>query len=117
MPLSVGSPIVPTVYITTPPDTAKEIARQLVADRLAACVNQIDCHSTYRWEGSVVEDDEVILLVKTTEAAYPRVVDRVKSIHPYDVPCIERFDEVDVLPSFGTWIADAVDTTESSATG
>lgn len=98
----------PTVYVTAPADTAEEIARELVADRLAACVNRVACQSTYRWEGEVVEDEEEILLAKTTEDAYPELVDRVRALHPYDVPCIERFDEADVLEPFGDWIDDEV---------
>jgi periplasmic divalent cation tolerance protein len=99
---------VPTVYVTAPPDAAEEIARELVEEGLAACVNRVDCRSTYRWEGGVHDDDEEILLAKTTEGGYARLVDRVESIHPYDVPCIERFDETDVLPAFAQWRRDAV---------
>jgi periplasmic divalent cation tolerance protein len=98
----------PTVYVTAPPDAAEEIARELVAERLAACVNRVDCRSTYRWEGEVHDDDEEILLVKTTESHYARLVERVEAIHPHDVPCIERFDETDVFPAFAQWRADAV---------
>ncbi|MCL9813339.1 divalent-cation tolerance protein CutA [Natranaeroarchaeum aerophilus] len=93
----------PTVYITAPPDAADEIARTLVEERLAACVNRIDCESTYRWDGAIHEDEEEILLAKTTEAAYPNLVDRVEAIHPYDVPCIERFDETGILDAFASW--------------
>jgi periplasmic divalent cation tolerance protein len=99
---------VPTAYVTAPPDAAGEIARELVEERLAACVNRVACESTYRWEGEVVDDAEVILLAKTTDEAYPDLVDRVAAIHPYDVPCIERFDETDVLEPFGDWIDDEV---------
>jgi len=103
-------PPMPTAYVTAPPETAEGIARELVEDRLAACVNRVDCASTYRWEGQVVEHEEVILLAKTTDEAYPDLVERVEAIHPYDVPCIERFDEADAFAPFGEWIASAVPT-------
>jgi periplasmic divalent cation tolerance protein len=95
---------VPTAYVTAPPDAAGEIARTVVEERLAACVNRVRCESTYRWEGEVVDDDEVILLVKTTDERYDDLVARVVDCHPHDVPCVERFDETDVLDEFGSWI-------------
>jgi periplasmic divalent cation tolerance protein len=100
---------VPTVYITAPPEAAADIAETLVAERLAACVNRVDCHSTYRWEGAVQAEPEVILLAKTTAGRYDDLRERVESVHPHDVPCIERFDEDDVLEAFAEWRAGAVD--------
>ena len=93
----------PTAYITAPTDAASDIARMLVEERLAACVNTVDCHSTYRWEGVVVEDEEVILLAKTTDGRYADLVARTADVHPYDVPCIERFDERDLPDAFAAW--------------
>ena len=99
----------PTVYITVPPAAAEEIAETLVDERLAACVNRLSTTSTYRWEGEIHHDDEAVLLAKTTDSAYDDLVDRVQTLHPHDVPCIERFDEADVLESFAQWRADSVD--------
>ena len=48
----------PTAYVTAPRDAAANIAKTLVEERLAACVNAVDCTSTYRWEGEVHEDAE-----------------------------------------------------------
>ena len=98
----------PTAYITAPPSAAPDLAAALVEERLAACVNRFDCHSTFRWEGEVVQEDEVVLLAKTTDERYDELVARVEEAHPYDVPCIERFDEAHALDSFESWIADAV---------
>jgi len=100
---------VPTAYITAPPDAAPELARLLVDERLAACVNRVPCRSTYRWEGDTETGDEEILLAKTTAERYPDLVERVESAHPYDVPCIERFEEDGVLAAFGTWRAESVE--------
>ncbi len=102
----------PTAYVTAPPETADEIARDLVDQRLAACVNRLDCRSTYRWDGAVHDDEEVLLLAETTEERYPDLVDRVERLHPYDVPCIERFEESAVAESVREWRADAVDAVE-----
>jgi len=97
----------PTAYVTAPYDAAGEVASTLVEERLAACVNRLQCRSTYRWDGDVVRDDEVVLLAKTTDDRYDALEARVEELHPYDVPCIERFDEADALDAFGDWIADA----------
>jgi periplasmic divalent cation tolerance protein len=97
----------PTVYVTAPPEAGAEIAEQVVEERLAACVNAVDCRSVYRWDGEVHDDEEVILLAKTTDDRYEQLRERVVELHPYDVPCVERFDEADVLPAFGEWLADA----------
>jgi periplasmic divalent cation tolerance protein len=99
----------PTLYVTAPREEAPVIAETLVDERLAACVNRIDCESTYRWEGTVEEDSEAILLVKTTDAGYDAVRERIEELHPYEVPCIERFDETDQLARFAAWKADAVE--------
>ncbi|MFB6205294.1 MAG: divalent-cation tolerance protein CutA [Haloglomus sp.] len=104
----------PTAYITAPPDAAADLARTLVEERLAACVNHVDCGSVYRWEGEVVTDEEVILLAKTTDERYDELAARVDELHPYDVPCVERFEETDLLPAFGEWRANAVERGEES---
>jgi len=98
----------PTAYVTAPQSAASELAETLVEERLAACVNRLDCQSTYRWEGEVVTDDETILLIKTTDEGYDRLESRIEALHPYDVPCIERFDETELLACFGEWLADSV---------
>ena len=98
----------PTAYVTAPRDAAANIAKTLVEERLAACVNAVDCTSTYRWEGEVHEDAESVLLVKTTDDRYEALVDRIEELHPYDVPCIERFEETGMLAEFEAWRDGAV---------
>ena len=99
----------PTVYVTAPQSAAADLAETLVDERFAACVNRVDCQSTYRWEGEVVTDDESILLIKTTDEGYDRLESRIEELHPYEVPCIERFDETDLLERFGEWITASVE--------
>lgn len=115
----------PTAYVTAPPDAAAQLATALVEERLAACVNQLQCRSTYRWtdaeggaadgDAAVQRDDEVILLAKTTDERYDDLEARVQELHPYDVPCIERFDEAGMLDAYGDWIADATASAEDGA--
>ena len=98
-----------TVYITAPESAGEDIASTLVEERLAACVNAVPCESTYRWDGEIRDDSEVILLAKTPTDQADRLVARVEQLHPYDVPCIEVFDERNVLPAFAEWRADSVE--------
>ncbi|MDL5360543.1 divalent-cation tolerance protein CutA [Halalkalicoccus sp. NIPERK01] len=104
----------PTAYITAPPDAAPSLARTLVEERLAACVNRLPITSKYRWDGEVVAEEEVLLLAKTTDERYPDLRERVESDHPHEVPCIERFEEADVLPAFAEWVADATQRSSES---
>lgn len=101
-------PDMPTVYITAPRDAVPELARTLVEERLAACVNCFDCDSVYRWDGEIHTDSEAILLAKTTDERYESLRERVVELHPYEVPCIERFDESESLGSFAQWRAESV---------
>jgi periplasmic divalent cation tolerance protein len=105
----------PTVYITAPPEAASDIAETLVEERLAACVNSVPCSPVYRWEGEVHQDEEILLLAKTTAEEYDRLEARVEELHPYDVPCIERFEERDLLDSFAAWRDEMVSSVESDS--
>lgn len=96
------------VQITTTTDTsaaAQKIADDLVAQRIAACVQVIGpITSTYRWKGSVNTSEEFMCIVKTRRALAERVEASIRSLHSYDNP------EIIVMPIEGgsedylTWI-------------
>jgi periplasmic divalent cation tolerance protein len=96
--------------ITVPtPDEASRIARALVEERLAACVNIVPgMRSVYRWRGAVEEADEILLVAKTTRASFWRLRDRVLALHSYEVP------EVIAVPiergntEYLSWITESV---------
>ena len=98
----------PTAYVTAPPEAADDIATALVEEELAACINRLECRSTFHWEVEVTTEEEVVLLAKTTAERYDELQDRAVELHPYEVPCVERFDEADVLESFGAWLDESV---------
>ncbi|SEO59965.1 divalent cation tolerance protein [Halorientalis persicus] len=102
----------PTLFVTAPPEDAASIAERLVEERRAACVNRFPCRSTYRWDGEVHDEDEEILLVKTTESGYEDAKERIAELHPYDLPAIERFDDSGVSAEFADWLDDCVAPTE-----
>jgi periplasmic divalent cation tolerance protein len=94
------------VLSTWPAETDPDaMAAALVEERLAACVNILPVmESVYRWQGAVERASERQVIVKTTRRALERLLPRLKSLHPYDVP------EMLVLPVSGggdeylTWI-------------
>lgn len=94
----------PTVYITAPNEVAESLAIGLVENRLAACVNRFPCHSTYWWDDEIQQGEEAILLAKTSSIQYPELVAYVEEVHPYETPCIERFDATALNDSFREWI-------------
>ena len=92
-----GASLVRVVWVTAPDaECATSIARTLVEERLIACANLVPgVHSIYRWEGAVQQDEEVLLVLKTTSDRCDAVAARVKALHPYDLP------EVIALPVEG----------------
>lgn len=77
------------VVLVACPDepTATSIARALVEERLAACVNVTgEVRSVYRWQGSVEEARERLLVVKARADRLEALAARIVALHPYDVP-------------------------------
>ncbi|MBU8934474.1 MAG: divalent-cation tolerance protein CutA [candidate division Zixibacteria bacterium] len=75
------------VFISLPRDEVKRIARGLVENRLAACVNIIPrIESYYRWDDKVEYDEEALLFVKTTSDKFEALRAWVVDNHPYDLP-------------------------------
>lgn len=76
------------VLVTAPTaERAAEIARALVDGRLAACGNVVPgIRSIFRWEGTVQDDQEALLVLKTTRDRFEALRERVVALHPYEVP-------------------------------
>ncbi len=78
-----------SIYITAgDEDEARRIGKILVEEKLAACVNILPIKSIYRWEGDIEEEGEVTMFVKTRAELADEVIERVKALHSYEVPCI-----------------------------
>ena len=68
-------------------DAAKALAKRLIDSHLAACVQiQTGVQSIYRWEGRVCEEQEAVLVAKTTAEQWSAISAFIKQNHPYDVP-------------------------------
>lgn len=93
--------------ITNVPDraTAERIADGLVTAGVAACVNiMAECTSVYRWQGKLEHASEVPMLIKTTRAAYPRVEEEMRKLHPYELPEIIALPVSAGLPEYLNWV-------------
>lgn len=88
------------------PDKAGEIARILVEEGLAACVNIVPTvRSIYRWEGKVTDDSETLALIKTTAERYDALAARLIGLHPYEVPELIAFTIEGGHPPYLAWLA------------
>ena len=94
------------IVLCTCPDkaTARRIARRLVQERLAACVQAFPIESVYIWQGEVCEDAEMALLIKSRAQMFPRIAAAIKEIHPYEIPEIVRLPIADGWPPYLDWI-------------
>jgi periplasmic divalent cation tolerance protein len=95
------------VLVTAPtPERAAEIARALVEERLAACGNVVPgIRSIYRWEGEVQDDQEALLVLKTTRDRFEALRERVVALHPYQVPEVLALEVEAGSAPYLAWIA------------
>ncbi len=99
----------PCLLVTQVPDeqTADRIAQVLVGDRLAACVTRLaPVRSTYRWQGAIERADEIPLLIKTRSGRYAQIEQRLRTLHPYDVPELIVLAIDAGLPAYLQWLVD-----------
>lgn len=102
-----SGPSASMLYITCGSgDEATMIARTVVEERLAACGNIVDgMRSIYRWEGEVTEDEEAVLILKTTAEKVETLTERVKALHSYDLPCVVEIPLGGGNAAYFDWIA------------
>lgn len=98
------------VFITAPDeDTAVNIAKVLVEEGLAACVNIVkDIRSIYKWQGKMEDESEVLMIAKTSHDMFSALAKRVKSMHPYDVPEIISVPIIQGWGPYIKWLSEAV---------
>lgn len=97
------------LVLTTCPHeaAAQELARMLLDERLAACINIVPgLRSLYRWKGGIEEGNEVLLLIKAAKSVYPRLEARIRGSHPYELPEIIALDIAAGSAAYLAWIAE-----------
>jgi len=97
------------VYITSPnEDEAARIAKAIVEEKLAGCVNIVKgIRSIYSWQGKIEDDSEVLMIVKTQKHLFERLKMRVKELHSYTVPEIIALPVVEGSEDYLNWLKEA----------
>ena len=95
------------IVLSTCPDstTAEQIARALVEEKLAACINILPrIQSIYRWKGQVETASEILMVIKSETHAFALICDKIKSLHPYELPEIVAVPIADGSPEYLSWL-------------
>ena len=97
------------VLTTLPADTdGIAFARGIVEERLAACVNVMPAmESIYRWEGEIAEESERQIVIKTSRERVVTLWERVRELHPFDVPEFLVLPIVDGNDAYLRWVAES----------
>lgn len=83
---------------------AKRISKQLVNEKLAACVQRMPISSIYRWKGKIESASEWLLIIKTNKKLREKLILRIKQLHSYELPEIVSFYVTGGLPEYLNWV-------------
>lgn len=99
------------VVFCTCPDaaTADSLAFPLVDENLAACVNRVTgVRSTYRWEGRIRDDEEILLIIKTSARRLATLSARIQALHAYEVPEVIAVEVAGGSERYLAWLGQTV---------
>lgn len=94
------------LVLTTFPEAekAREAARILLENRLAACCTILPGTSIYTWQQATCEEAEVVMLIKTRASLYPELEKKIREIHPYQVPEIIALPIAAASQAYSEWV-------------
>ena len=88
-------------------ESAEKIATTLLEERLAACISiSSPITSFYEWQGKLQKEEEVVLMIKSTQQRYPALESHLKSKHPYELPEIIAVSVEQGLPAYLNWLTE-----------
>lgn len=97
------------VYTTFPDwESAEKAVKKLLEEKLVACANLREHKAFYWWKGSIEEDDEVGALLKTKVELWKTLKERLRELHPYEVPAIIRVDVDHVSSEYLNWLSEVL---------
>jgi len=85
-------------------DDAAKLAKLLLSEKLAACVQVMPIESFYTWKGDTANEAELLLLIKTKAALFDKAIKTIKSAHPYETPEIVCTDFIAGFSGYFSWI-------------
>jgi len=88
---------------------SEKIARLLVEEKLAACVNVAEVNSYYRWKGEFCEDNEALLIIKTEKSRVDKIIERIKEVHSYELPEIIALPIAAGYDKYLAWVESSID--------
>lgn len=93
-------------YSTAPNEqVANKIARYLINAKLAACVSLIpSVKSIYHWKNEIIEDNEILMMIKSEKTKQQKLIDTIVEIHPYDIPEVIIIPIEDGFKDYFSWI-------------
>lgn len=102
------------VLVTASSETeAKAIARELLEKRLIACANLVPVNSLFLWEGKITEENEVMMIIKTTQVAFKeKLQEAILAAHSYEIPEIIGIPIILGSADYLKWISESVDSEE-----
>ena len=85
-------------------DEALRICRALLEERLVACGNIHQTRSVYRWKGEVADEQEYVLICKTTRDRALAASRQARALHSYEVPCVLRIEPAEANYEYAAWV-------------
>ena len=96
------------VFVTCPADLSQQLARTVVEEHLAACVNIIPgITSVYFWQDKLCQESEDLLIIKSNESSWHQLASRIKELHTYDTPEIVSVSIRDGFEPYLQWLNQA----------
>ena len=92
------------VYVTAPQGKGKDLAKTILEERLAACVNITPVESVYWWQGKIEEEREDLLIIKTHVKALDKLINKIQEVHPYSLPEVIAVPIVEGNPAYLEWV-------------
>jgi len=104
------------VMLTTTPsrEEATRIAKLLIDEKLAACVQLLAIESFYFWQGKTQNEPETLLLIKTRTALFDQAIARIKQVHSYTVPEIVALPFSAGFAGYLAWIGEVTEAGQTS---
>lgn len=96
------------VLCTIPPGSANSIVTELINHNLVACVNIFPVKSLYRWEGTLCDESEELLIMKTTKDKITELKRHLVSIHSYEIPEVLCIPVIDGYEGYLSWVFNEV---------